>query len=83
MTATNDGADGAPADNGLTRVTINLTARSMAAVARLRADGTSLTDALNRSAQLAGLLEDYADPQTGRITLLSGEGERVHIHLVG
>lgn len=83
MTTTNDEVDGAPTDNGLTRVTVNLTARTMTAMARLRANGTSQTDVLNRSVQLAGLLDDYADPQTGRITLLTGEGERVHIHLVG
>lgn len=78
-----DKTDQTPPEAGLTKVTLNLTPRSVAAVQRLRANGATMTDAVNRAVQLASLLDTYTDPQTGGLTLLSPDGERIHVHLVG
>lgn len=71
------------AESGLTRVTMNLTRRAVSALTRLREDGSTQTDAVNRAVQVNAALLPYLDPETGRLTVLTADGETVHIHLVG
>nr|MDT0662435.1 hypothetical protein [Micromonospora sp. DSM 115978] len=65
--------------SGLTRVTINLTARARAALTELvDADNTNKTDAVNRAIRLACLLRRYTD-HTGVITVTAPDGRRIDI----
>lgn len=64
-------------DNGLTRVTVNLTVKSMAALDRItEADGCSKTDAINRSLQVYALVNELIRRCGGHLSVVNESGER-------
>jgi hypothetical protein len=61
--------------NNLTRVTVNLAPRAMAALERLStAKGATKTDLINRGLQVLELVEQLMDQDGGSLTILHKDG---------
>jgi hypothetical protein len=70
------------APEGLTRVTVNLTPRAIAALERAcRATGDTKTDTINRALQVYAVVQEIADRNGGSIRLVHEDGgiERLHL----
>lgn len=67
--------------NDLTRLTVNLTPRAVAAMEESAArDGDSKTDVVNRALQLYNLVCRFASvDSTGLISLLDREGKQIKV----
>ena len=74
----------APAVGGsLTRVTVNLTPRSVAALERTtRLTGDSKTDTINRALQIYALVYEMAERDNGSLRIVHEDGETERIHLM-
>jgi hypothetical protein len=73
----------APAGGSLTRVTVNLTPRSVAALERTsRVTGDSKTDTINRALQVYALIQEMADRNNGSLRVVHEDGETERIHLL-
>lgn len=70
-------------DSGLTRVTVNLTPRSITALERTsRATGDTKTDTINRALQVYALVQELADRGGGSIKVVHEDGAVERIHLL-
>lgn len=75
--------DGSGVNGGLTRVTVNLTPRSLNALERAsKATGDTKTDTINRALQVYALVQEMADRGGGSIKVVHDNGEIERIHLL-
>lgn len=67
--------------NGLTRITVNLRARTLADLDAMTArHALSKTDAIDRAVRLAALVDTLTDPSGAlRVTGPDGTTERIHL----
>jgi hypothetical protein len=72
-----------PAGGSLTRVTVNLTPRSVSALERTtRITGDSKTDTINRALQIYALVHEMAERDNGSLRIVHEDGETERIHLL-
>lgn len=72
-----------PAGGSLTRVTVNLTPRSVTALERTsRVTGDSKTDTINRALQVYALIQEMAERNNGSLRIMHEDGSTERIHLL-
>jgi hypothetical protein len=75
--------DGAGSNGGLTRVTVNLTPRSIGALDRAsRATGDTKTDTINRALQVYALVQELVERGGGSLKVTHEDGETERIYLL-
>jgi hypothetical protein len=75
--------DAQTAGGSLTRVTVNLTPRSVTALERTsRTTGDSKTDTINRALQVYALIQEMAERNNGSLRIVHEDGSTERIHLL-
>lgn len=75
--------DAHTAGGSLTRVTVNLTPRSVTALERTsRVTGDSKTDTINRALQVYALIQEMAERNNGSLRIVHEDGSTERIHLL-
>ncbi|MGW4466354.1 hypothetical protein [Micromonospora sp. NPDC004704] len=76
-----DVSAGTGGGNQLTRVTVNLTPRAVAALERLSANGGTKTELINRALQILELVEQMIEQDGGSLTVKHPDGTEDRLYI--
>lgn len=68
--------------NSLTRVTVNLLPRTMAALERMSTEGSTKTDVINKSIMMLELVQQLLDEEGGTLTIKRNDGTESRLYIL-